>query len=150
MTKAEEMAYPQDFLEYLKKVSFVDEVSLTTPQEVELCMRMCKERKINTLFLVSSPTHIARCLQSAEIVRSKGGFDGLQVVATASDTCFADSTPADVLIVEPSHRGDRAGISLHKTLKLAMFARKLPEDQAQEFNSELIAFLEGQKQKYLR
>lgn len=143
------MMVDQDLVDLFEKISFIDNESQNTPQEVARCMKLCKERGVKKLILVSSPTHIARCLQSAEVVRSKGGFAGLQIVATASDTCFSDSTPADVLILEPSHRGDRAGIPLHKTLKLAMFARKLPEDQAQEFNSDLVAFLEEQKKKYL-
>lgn len=133
----------------IKERTFIDTESQTTPQEVARCIEMCKERGIEKLILVSSPTHIARCLQSAEKIRAEGDFKGLQIVATASDTCFVDSTPADVLIVEPSHRGDRAVISLHKTLKLAMFARKLPDEQALEFNADLVAFLEEQKKKYL-
>jgi len=134
---------------YIRVVSFTDIESQTTLQEVTRCMVMCQERGIKKLVLVSSPTHIARCLQSAEEVRAKGGFEELQIFATASDTCYADSTPSDVLIVEPPHRGDRAEIPLHKTLRLTMFARKLPGEQAQQFNSDLIAFLEDQKKKYL-
>ena len=132
----------------LRPISYIDTVSQTTPQEVEKAMVLCRSEGMNQLILVSSPTHIARCLQSAEKVRAGGNFSGLEVVATASDTCFADSTPADVLIVEPPHRGDRAEIPLHKTLKLAMFARKLDEGKAEEFNKRLTAFLEEQKRLF--
>ncbi|MBU4480294.1 hypothetical protein KKG48_02535 [Patescibacteria group bacterium] len=134
---------------YLKGVSFTDIESQTTLQEVARCMEMCRERGIEKLVLVSSPTHIARCLQSAEVIRTYSDFANLQVFATASDTCYFDSVPSDVLIVEPPHRGDRAEIPLHKTLRLAMFARKLPGEQSQQFDTELIAFFEQQKKKYL-
>ena len=129
--------------------SFIDTESQNTLQEVRGAMQLCAERGIERLILVSSPTHIARCLQCAERVRAEGGFENLQVFATASDTCFADSTPDDVLIVEPPHRGDRAEIPLHKTLKLAMFARKLDDEKAHKFNEELTVFLENQKRKLL-
>jgi hypothetical protein len=135
--------------DFFDKRSFIDTESQSTLQEVARCMKMCKDWGIERLFLVSSPTHIARCLQSAEKIRVEGGFENIEILATASDTCFADSTPADVLIVEPSHRGDRAEIPLHKTLKMAMFARKLDEEKAWKFNEDLTAFLEEQKRKLL-
>ncbi len=129
--------------------SFIDTESQTTLQETRSAMKMCMEKGIKRLILVSSPTHIARCLQSAEIVRYSGWFMGLEVFAVASDTCYKDSIPNDVLIVEPPHRADRAEVPLHKTLKLAMFARKLDKDKAFLFDEELTVFLEEQKCKLL-
>ncbi len=129
--------------------SFIDTESQTTLQETSNAMVMCMKEGIKRLILVSSPTHIARCLQSAEIIRSNFLFTGLEVFAVASDTCYEGSIPDDVLIVEPPHRADRAEIPLHETLKLAMFARKLDEEKALKFNDELLAFLEEQRQKLM-
>lgn len=136
-----------DFL--IESKSFIDIESQNTTQEVMNAMEMCRGKGVTRLILVSSPTHIARCLQSAERVRAEGGFESLNILATASDTCFANSTPADVLIVEPPHRGDRAEIPLHLTLKLAMFARKLDDEKAQKFNDDLFAFLEDQRRELM-
>jgi len=131
------------------KYSYIDTVSQNTPQEVEGAIHVCREKEIERLILVSSSTHIARCLQCAEKVRFEQGFKDLEIVAMVSDICYAGSTPADVLIVEPPHRGDRAEIPLHRTLKLAMFARKISEENAQRFNADLVSFLEKEKKKYL-
>ncbi len=129
--------------------SFLDTESQTTLQETKSAMEMCMEKGVKRLILVSSPTHIARCLQSAEVVRHSGLFIGLEVFAVASDTCYERSVPGDVLIVEPPHRMDRAEAPLHKTLKLAMFARKLDKEKAFLFNEELVVFLEEQQRKLL-
>jgi len=120
---------------FFQNRSLIDTTSQNTPEETEHAMRLCKQKDVKRLFLVSSPTHIARCLQSAEIVRAQGGFEGLEIFATSSDTCFSDSTPKDVLIVEPPHRGDRPDVPIHKTLRRAMRLGRGKE--AQEFNTAL-------------
>ena len=137
----------QDIEQSLHRVSFIDMETQNTPQETRRAMEMCRDRGIERLVLVSSPTHVARCLQSAERVRAEGGFEGLEILATASDTCFADSTPADVLIVEPPHRGDRPEVPIHETLKLTMRFRKESFEVASAFNEDLAKFIQGWKYK---
>lgn len=157
ITRARELSYFENrtakvIEEALRKISFVDTESQNTKEEVSKCMEMCKERRIEKLILVSSPDHIGRCFSYANDLRSEKWetYKGLQVSAIASDVRFFESMPGDVLYVEPSHRGDRSGISLHKTLRLAMFARKLPDKQALQFNEELVSFLEEQQKRYLK
>lgn len=125
--------------EWITKCSSIDVESQTTPQEVKRAMIACISQKIKKLILVSSPTHIPRCLQSAEVVRAEGGFEGLEIFATASDTCFANSTAKDVLIVEPPHRGDRPDVPIHKTLRRAMRIGRGPK--AGDFNTALESLL---------
>ncbi len=123
----------------LRRISFVDVKSQNTKEEVSLCMNLCLEQDIKRLILVSSPDHIGRCHQYAMDLRSsRADFKNLCISSEGSDTRFANSEPGGVLIVEPPHRGDRAEIPLHKTLKLAMFARKLDREKASKFNGELI------------
>ncbi len=131
--------------------SFIDFESQNTKEEVSRCMELCLEKSINKLKLVSSPDHVPRAHKYAMDLRSARweDFKDLCISAEGSDVRFTGSEPGDVLIVEPQHRIDRAKIPLHKTLKLAMFARKLDDEKAFKFNDELVAFLEEQRQKYL-
>lgn len=147
MSRAHELQYPgfsvdgDDIREFVSAISIFDTCAQNTPEETEHAMKRCREDGVERLYLVSSPTHIARCLQSAEIIRAQGGFEGLEIFATSSDTCFANSTPKDVLIVEPPHRGDRPEVPIHKTLRRAM--RLGRGKLAQQFNDSLDAFLRG-------
>jgi hypothetical protein len=98
----------------LKPRSHIDLKAQNTSQEIEGAVAECHKRDIGRLFLVSSPTHISRCLLEAEKLRAAGKLRGIEVCATASDTCYADSVPGDVVIVEPPHRGDRPEAPVHK------------------------------------
>lgn len=125
---------------FLRSVSHIDIDTQNTLEEIKRAGEVCRERGITRMILVSSPTHISRCLLEAEKLRSVGKLQGVEVFATASDTCYADSTPGNVLIVEPPHRGDRPDVPIHKTLKRAM--RLGRGEQAQMFNTELGAYLD--------
>ena len=90
----------------LRDVSVLDTSTQNTTEEIANAILLCGERGITTLYLVSSPTHIARCFQEALKWRATGQVRNLEIFAAASDTCFDRSTPSDVVIVEPPHRGD--------------------------------------------
>lgn len=97
---------PEHLRDYLRKFSYVDIKTQNTTQEIEVALQLCHERGIKELYLVSSPSHIARCLQEALKLLAARPEILIRVYATASQTCFANSTAADVVIVEPPHRGD--------------------------------------------
>ena len=101
---------------YLQGVSYIDRETQNTKQEITLAIKKCLEKNIAKLILVSSPTHIARCLQEALKIKEADNLD-IRIHATASQTCFANSTAADVTIFEPPHRGDRPKIPFHTTLR---------------------------------
>jgi hypothetical protein len=92
---------------WLHQRSFIDVETLNTAEEISRALQVCRERGVDELILVSSPTHIARCMQEAEKAQFESDLAEIQVFATASDTCFRGATPADVVIVEPPHRGDQ-------------------------------------------
>ena len=96
-----------EVLAILKNASVFDESTQNTPEEIASAAEICREQGIRRLILVSSPTHIARCLQEAEKLRVAGKMDGIEVFATAADVSYADSSASDVVIVEPPHRGDK-------------------------------------------
>ena len=99
---------------YLKNFSVFDFRSLNTAEEIRNCVAVCEERGIKRIILVSSPTHIARCLMEAEKLRATLATD-IEFLATASDTCYAGTVPSDVVIIEPQHRGDMPKVPFHKT-----------------------------------
>ena len=103
----------------LKARSHLDLETQNTTEEIMAALLECHKRGIMELILVSSPTHIARCLQEATKVLAETPSQTL-VYATASDTCFAGSIPGDVVIVEPPHRGDLPKWQTHRYVR-AMF-----------------------------
>ena len=50
---------------YITDVSYVDKKTQNTTEEIQRAIKKCKKKGITELILVSSPTHIARCLQEA-------------------------------------------------------------------------------------
>ncbi len=131
---------PYEIESILRGISFIDTATQNTSQEIECAAEVCHERGITRLILVSSPTHIPRCLSEAEKFRWAGKLHGIKIFATASDTCYAGSVPGDVLIVEPPHRGDRPEVPIHLTLRQAMKIGR--GSHASEFNEALKKFME--------
>lgn len=86
--------------------SVLDEETQDTTQEVRRATTYCLEHGIERLILVSTPNHIARCLMEALKLKASGETGSLEIMATASDTCFAGAVPGDTVVVEPPHRGD--------------------------------------------
>jgi hypothetical protein len=117
----------------LESISFVDVVAQNTREEIENAITMCRERGIHDLFLISSPTHIARCLQEAERYRRLECCN-VRIFAAASDTCFAGSIPDDVVIFEPPHRSDRPSHPIHDVVRGIW---RIPSERMINFLDEL-------------
>ena len=82
--------------------------SQNTMEEVSNALRAFQHEEIRKAVLVSSPTHLPRCLASAGRVNEQTPqlYDG-SVWASPSDTSYAGSGASDLVVVEPPHRGDR-------------------------------------------
>lgn len=130
----------------LRPWSFIDTETQNTPQEVDRAVEVCKEKRIERLILVSSPTHIARCHQRAMVLKADGKTSGMEIYPMESDTCYADSKPSDVFILEPPHRGDRPEVPLNQTLNGVNAIRKNFE-LAPGFNTALAGLIEEWKKK---
>lgn len=89
----------------LRPISHTDLTTQNTAEEVKAALQECLKQGVQELYLVSSPTHIARCHQEALKALYSTPLP-ISVYAHASATCFANSAPADVAILEPPHRGD--------------------------------------------
>jgi hypothetical protein len=88
----------------LDERSLCERTSTTTRTEVAAALETSLQHGAGHLTLVSSPTHIARCLQSALTLLAGTSryrrFAG-QVSAVASDTTVAARGPGDVVVLEP-------------------------------------------------
>lgn len=135
-----------DIAQRLKSLSVLDTESQNTKDEIRAMVRVSREKGITKIILVSSPTHISRCLLEAEVVRAEGVVGDIEIFATASDTCYGGTSPRDVFIIEPPHRGDRPKVFLNKTLQDINKIRK-NFDIAEPFNEALKVLVEEWKKK---
>lgn len=124
----------------LMKCSVIDEESQNTREEIQRAADLCSYEDEYELILVSSPTHIARCLQEATTLRLAGDIPNIKIVAVASDTCYAGSTPKDVFIMEPPHRGDRSKAPMNQTLQRMKPIRR-DKELYEAFHTDLQALL---------
>jgi len=97
--------FPLQELEALvRRISVAETESQNTTSEIRAALDLFRQHGCTRVFLVSSPTHLPRCLACA--CEASRNFQGA-VYATPSETCYADYQAADVVVVEPPHRGDR-------------------------------------------
>lgn len=120
----------------------LDEVAQTTVDEIERAGQYCVEAGMRQLTLLSSPTHLPRCLRDALALRETPGSSlyraGIEIGTCASDTNFADAKTADVAIFEPPHRADRHGVPVHRSVR-TLFPRLGTQAGAEELNRLLLA-----------
>lgn len=110
---------------FIRERSIVHTTAQNTREEIRAVMESLKTDKIKRLFIVSSPTHGGRCCTEAEVLRLGEFLDSeVRVFTTNSDVSYANSTPQDVVIIEPPHRGDRVhvyplSVTTRKAMKLS-------------------------------
>lgn len=129
---AEFTAFRGRDLTFLKKrmmeISVCETRSQNTAEEVKFAGEFFIVRDVEKVVLVSSPTHLARCFQTAYAVfetDEKLASLSRNLFATPSDTCYAGSKVSDVLILEPPHRGDDPLLKLPKALQPHRLIRRL-------------------------
>ena len=98
--------YTQQQFDALRPLVYLERTSLNTLQEVRSVMKHCGECGVRNLFLVSSPTHLPRCLRDAAIViQTHTKEEGIvNVFATPSDVSYAGCDPTQVVVIEPPHK----------------------------------------------
>lgn len=93
----------------------LDTVSRNTREEIAHAGRVFLDRGVERVILVSSPTHLPRCLRDActifeedrELARLRHSL-----YAVPSATGYVGYTAADVAIFEPPHRPDRSNLNI--------------------------------------
>jgi len=92
----------------LKRVCVAETSSKSTDEEASHGLGVLAEAGCTRVTLISSPTHLPRCLASAMAVAEREpALRTLSLWASPSDTCYEGFSASDVAVVEPPHRGDR-------------------------------------------
>jgi uncharacterized SAM-binding protein YcdF (DUF218 family) len=94
---------------FLTERSYLDRVTANTTEEVAACVKLCIEKGIGRLILVTAATHAERSLKEALAAES-----GMEIIAFPAATSYAGYGPGDVVVVEPPHRPDRVHSNLHE------------------------------------
>lgn len=125
---------------WVRERSHVQLETQNTKDETYEALKLCKEKGINTLYLVSSPTHISRCLLTA--CQYQGEFKSMVFCGIAAQTSTDFWSPADVAVVEPSHRPDRAETPMNLLAKRLASARKY-KDRAPKLYEDVKSILDA-------
>ncbi len=99
----------------IESILHLDTVSRNTREEIAHAGRIFVDQGVERVILVSSPTHLPRCLRDAcTIYEVDGELSRLRhgLYAAPSVTGYAGHTAADVVIFEPPHRPDRSGLNI--------------------------------------
>ena len=131
----------------LRRVCVSETTSTSTAEEAERGLALLASAGCTCAVLVSSPTHLPRCLACAcavlerdEALRSMP----MSLCAVPSDTSYAGYSASDVVVVEPPHRGDRDraldALPFHQMVKRS-FAVQGGTERKAAFLSQLEALL---------
>ncbi len=129
----------------------LDVRSQNTSEEIQAAGEIFLEWEVERVVLVSSPSHIVRCLRDATSIFSKQPeFSQLAIslFASPSVTCYEGSSPGDVVVVEPPHRPDRHVVSTHRRIQRMLTLQKLDHEQLVEFIEEFDDLLQRYEHKY--
>lgn len=103
----------------IKSILRLDTASQNTREEIVHAGRVFVDSGVERIILVSSPTHLPRCLRDAcTIFEADGALSRLRhgLLAAPSVTGYAGHTAADVVIFEPPHRPDRSGSNVSRAV----------------------------------
>ena len=125
----------------IEAISAAEGGSLNTIEELQAAGRIFLEKGVEKAILVSSPTHVPRCIRDALTVFQAPTFRTLRrnLYAIACDTSYLGGRIDDVVVFEPPHRGDRGSFLTHYIVKRIL---TIPEAKMDGFLRELDALLE--------
>ncbi len=106
---------------------------------------------IEKVMLVSSPSHIVRCLRdAAEIFQNDPAFSTFcdNIHAIPSRTCYEGTTAADVVVIEPPHRPDRHVVPTHRRIQRMLTLQKLGHDDLVSLIEEFDDLLQKYEHRY--
>ena len=103
------------YRQWIESILRLDTKSRNTREEIEHAGKVFVDQGVERVILVSSPTHLPRCLRDAcavfdenrELSRLRNGL-----YAAPSVTGYPGFAAADVAIFEPPHRPDRSGLNI--------------------------------------
>jgi hypothetical protein len=123
----------QAIMALMKNHSVFDTEAQSTRVEILGALTYCVENDIGEMIQISSPTHMPRCFAEALIqVEKNERFRNIAIWPQTADTDYPDMSPADVAIIEPSHRGDRTKTPFEQLAKRMVRLRKHPDEEANQ------------------
>ena len=117
-----------------------DVAASNTQEEIENAFEVCRRQSVPKIILVSSPTHIARCLQEALVVKENFGYD-VAIQACPSDVNYVGTSASDVVVIEPPHLPEAPHEPFHLLVRRVipfMKAREKGHDFADEFEKLIL------------
>lgn len=125
----------------MTEISIADVESTNTVTELRNAAIEFGKRDIQRFMLVSSPTHISRCIKHACSVLMTDDLRHFhdRLLATPSDTCYMGHRPEDVVIFEPPHRKDKHSQPLHLNMSRVL---RIPEKDLERFLTRIDAILQ--------
>lgn len=124
---------------FLEGRYFLDRDAQTTTDEIARAAILCGQKGLQEFISLSSPTHSPRCWRDTLAFRElpRSPLAGVNVSAIASDTNFADSCAADVVVFEPPHRKDRHRVRIDRAVK-KLFKRTGSQEMAEKLEKVLL------------
>ncbi|MFI5275200.1 MAG: hypothetical protein ACHQT5_00050 [Candidatus Saccharimonadales bacterium] len=118
---------------------------VNSADEVLNAAKFFQERNITKVFQIAAASHAPRCIQLQTIVRYKGQIPTEQFWFTiAADTSYVNTTPSDVVVAEPPHRGDDPALGVHPSITdILKQYYKLPYEARQPFLRAVESALDG-------
>ena len=129
----------------------LDLESKNTYEEITKAGKIFASRGVEQVFLVSSPSHVVRCLRDASAIyqhdeQFKSFADNIHAIP--SRTCYEGTTAGDVVVVEPPHRPDRHVVPTHRRIQRMLMLQKLGHDDLVQLIEEFDDMLQKYEHKY--
>ena len=99
----------------IESILHLDRISSNTIEELENAGRFFLKQNIDRIVVISSPTHLPRCIRDACRVFEENkdlSYFRNQIYAVPSMTGFPGYAASDVTIFEPPHRPDRSPLNI--------------------------------------
>ena len=125
--------------------------SMNTLEELKNAGKIFLDRGIEKIVLVSSPTHIVRCLRDATTVfapDTEFHQFACNVFASPSITCYEGTTGGDVVVVEPPHRPDRHVVPTHRRIQRMLDLQRLRQTDLVKLIEEFDDLLQRYENHY--
>ncbi len=129
----------------------LDMQSQNTVEEIRNAGEIFLGEGIGRAALVSSPSHIVRCLRDAcSVFTPDSRFSGFchSVHAVPASTCYEGSSAGDVVVVEPPHRPDRHVVPTHRRIQRMLALQKLSPGELVRLIEEFDDLLQRYEQKF--
>ena len=144
-------AQTQQFRDFILENIILDNESMNTEEEIANAGAIFADHEIEQVFLVSSPSHVVRCLRDASrIYGSDERFEPFRhnIRAVPSTTCYEGTGPGDVVVVEPPHRPDRHVVPTHRRIQRMLALQKLDHSDLVSLIEEFDDLLQKYENRY--